>query len=154
MRIDSGFGGKRARIEMIALIDVVFLLLVFFIYAMLSMTVFRGLDLELPRARGATQSEVILVTLDRDNRLIAEERVMDPAQIVSWAMTRHSQSGLPVLIRGDREADLGVAVELLSALQEAGLAAVSFQVEGSPVEDRSESRAGGGGPSDLQEGNP
>ena len=39
---------KKARIEMLPLIDIVFLLLVFFIYAMLSMAVHRGLPVELP----------------------------------------------------------------------------------------------------------
>ena len=37
---------KKARIEMLPLIDIVFLLLVFFIYAMLSMAVHRGLPVE------------------------------------------------------------------------------------------------------------
>ena len=129
MQVDSGFGRRRARIEMIALIDVVFLLLGFFIYAMLSMSVFRGLELDLPRAEGVVQPETIVVTLDRDNRLIAEDRVLESARIVAWAMAEHSRTGFPVLIRGDREADLGVALELLAQLQEAGLEAVSFQVE-------------------------
>ena len=39
---------KNPRIEMLPLIDVVFLLLVFFIYAMLSMAVHRGLSVVLP----------------------------------------------------------------------------------------------------------
>jgi len=129
MRVDSGFARKRARIEMIALIDVVFLLLVFFIYAMLSMTVFRGLELNLPRAEGRIQRDAIIVTLDRGNRLAAEGRTMDADQIVAWAISEHARTGLPVLVRGDREADFGVALELLAALQEAGLEAVSFQVE-------------------------
>ena len=129
MRVDSGFARKRARIEMIALIDVVFLLLVFFIYAMLSMTVFRGLELNLPRAEGRLQRDAIIVTLDRDNRLTAENRTMDADQTVTWAISQRARTGLPVLIRGDRQADFGVALELLAALQEAGLEAVSFQVE-------------------------
>jgi biopolymer transport protein ExbD len=131
MQVDSGLGRKRARIEMIPLIDVVFLLLVFFIYAMLSMTVFRGLDLQLPRAKGRVQPQAVVISLDRDNRLSAEQRVMQPAQVVSWALAEHERSGLPVLIRGDRQADFGVALELLAALQEAGLEAVSFQVQAS-----------------------
>ena len=36
--------------------------------------------------------------------------------MVSWAMAEYSRSGLPVLIRGDRQADFGVAIELLAAL--------------------------------------
>jgi biopolymer transport protein ExbD len=129
MVVDGGFGPKRARIEMIALIDVVFLLLVFFIYAMLSMTVFRGLELNLPRAEGSAQREAIVVTLDRDNRLSVEGRAMGTGRLVSWTITEHTRTGLPVLIRADREADFGVALELLAALREAGLGAVSFQVE-------------------------
>ena len=46
---------KPARIEMLPLIDIVFLLLVFFIYAMLSMAVHRGLQLDLPES---SQAEV------------------------------------------------------------------------------------------------
>ena len=42
---------KRARIEMIPLIDVVFLLLIFFIYTMLSMTIHKGIPVLLPKAK-------------------------------------------------------------------------------------------------------
>jgi biopolymer transport protein ExbD len=111
---------------------VVFLLLVFFIYAMLSMTVFRGLELNLPRAEGRVQRDAVVVILDRDNRLTVEGRNMEADQIVAWAMAEHRRTDLPVLIRGDREADFGIALELLAALQEAGLEAVSFQVDNPP----------------------
>jgi biopolymer transport protein ExbD len=47
---------RAARIEMMPIIDIVFLLLVFFIYAMLSMAVHRGLTLNLPESSTATQS--------------------------------------------------------------------------------------------------
>ena len=46
-----------ARIEMLPLIDIVFLLLVFFIYAMLSMAVHRGLQLNLPESSQAEVSK-------------------------------------------------------------------------------------------------
>ena len=41
MRI--GLERKSARIELIPLVDIIFLLLVFFIYSMLSMAVYRGI---------------------------------------------------------------------------------------------------------------
>jgi len=50
-------GNKRARIEMMPLIDIVFLLLVFFIYAMLSMAVHRGMQLDLPESSQAEMSK-------------------------------------------------------------------------------------------------
>ncbi|MBW2339659.1 MAG: biopolymer transporter ExbD, partial [Deltaproteobacteria bacterium] len=44
---------RRARIEILPLIDIVFLLLVFFIYAMLSMAVHRGVPVILPTSSSA-----------------------------------------------------------------------------------------------------
>ena len=56
------------RIEMLPLIDMVFLLLVFFIYAMLSMSVHRGRQVDLPSSSVAerTPDAPICVTLKRD----------------------------------------------------------------------------------------
>src|SRR5210317_890577 len=49
MKVPSGYLGiKKPRIEMLPLIDIVFLLLIFFIYAMLSMAVHRSLPVSLP----------------------------------------------------------------------------------------------------------
>ena len=49
MKVPSGYLGiKKPRIEMLPLIDIVFLLLIFFIYAMLSMAVHRSLSVSLP----------------------------------------------------------------------------------------------------------
>jgi len=48
---------KAPRVEMLPLIDIVFLLLVFFIYAMLSMAVHQGLNLDLPESTAAVESE-------------------------------------------------------------------------------------------------
>ena len=51
------YSRKAARIEMLPLIDIVFLLLIFFIYAMLSMSVHHGLDLKLPTSGQVEKSE-------------------------------------------------------------------------------------------------
>lgn len=61
---------KPPRIEMLPLIDMVFLLLVFFIYAMLSMSVHRGRQVDLPSSSmaEATPAAPICVTLKRDLR--------------------------------------------------------------------------------------
>ena len=58
-------GRRTPRIEMLPLIDIVFLLLVFFIYAMLSMAVHRGLSLDLPESTQAiaTQENQIVLSI-------------------------------------------------------------------------------------------
>ena len=53
------------RIEMLPLIDIVFLLLAFFIYAMLSMAVHHGQPVDLPQSSSATPEpeEAISITI-------------------------------------------------------------------------------------------
>jgi len=130
MIIRSGFEDRKARIEIVALIDVVFLLLVFFIYAMLSLTVLRGVDVNLPRTEGALQDSSIIVTLDKDNNFILNDRIVGLDEAINRILAETAEKKLPVLIRGDREAHLGLAIELLERLRDGGLSSVSFQVKG------------------------
>jgi len=130
MIIRSGFEDRKARIEIVALIDVVFLLLVFFIYAMLSLTVLRGVEVSLPRTEGALQDSSIIITLDKDNNFIFNDRIVEQNEAVNRILAAAAEKKLPVLIRGDREAHLGLAIELLERLRDGGLSSVSFQVKG------------------------
>lgn len=58
---------RQPRIEMLPLIDIVFLLLIFFIYAMISMAVHRGLELDLPESSTAelTKDEMLSISVRR-----------------------------------------------------------------------------------------
>jgi biopolymer transport protein ExbD len=60
---------KPPRIEMMPLIDVVFLLLIFFIFAMLSMSVHRGRQVDLPVSGIAVQKQAtpVAMTLQEQN---------------------------------------------------------------------------------------
>ena len=58
---------RRARIEMLPLIDIVFLLLVFFIYAMLSMAVHRSLPVSLPVSAMAETETAASLTITGRN---------------------------------------------------------------------------------------
>jgi len=129
MQLASGYEGRRARIEIVPLIDVVFLLLVFFIYAMLSMTVYRGVRVELPGARGEPgDGELLIVTISADNALSVAGQPVGMEQAVSSLAARSRAGELPILVRGDRRADLGIAIALLAKFREAGVFSVAFQV--------------------------
>ena len=129
MHLSSGYEERRARVEIVPLIDVVFLLLVFFIYAMLSMTMYRGLRVRLPRGAGTPENlTTVVITVAADNSLWVEERPVAIGEAVDLAAQRVRDTGVPVLVSGDRRADLGVAVELLGKLRREGVEAVSFQV--------------------------
>ncbi len=128
MKLSSGYEEKKARVEMLPLIDVVFLLLVFFIYAMLSMVVHHGLKVDLPSAGSASleKEDYIAITIDAENHLFLNE---EPVEAVGLAARVHALRGSeakPVFINGDQKADLGLAIELLDDLKKAGIEEVSF----------------------------
>jgi biopolymer transport protein ExbD len=128
--ISSGYEQRRARIEMIPLIDVVFLLLVFFVYAMLSMVVHRGLRVELPGAATAEMDryEYVGITVTKDDAVFVEEEPVTLDTLVGKVMERRGDRGdLPVFINGDRKSDLGTAVRILDLLKQSGIREVSIE---------------------------
>ncbi len=54
---------KRARIEIVPMIDTIFFLLVFFMIASLAMTTAKGMPVNLPKASSATERPVVKIVL-------------------------------------------------------------------------------------------
>jgi len=128
MRLNSGYETKKARVEMLPLIDVVFLLLVFFIYAMVSMVVHRGIKVDLPHAAVATleQDNHIAISIDADNIIYLNAERVPFEGLADRVLKLHANTDKPVYIDGDRQADLGMAIELLDQLKQAGIKEISF----------------------------
>jgi biopolymer transport protein ExbD len=128
--ITSGYEDRKVRIEMVPFMDVVFLLLVFFIYAMLSMVVHRGLRVELPGAETAEvdRQEYVGITVTKDNALFVGEEPVELGALVERVRDRMGNgNNLPVFINGDRRSDLGMAVRILDLLKNAGIREVSIE---------------------------
>ncbi len=129
MRLRTGFEKRRARVEIVPLIDVVFLLLVFFIYAMLSMTVQRGIPVSLP---GASTSEVdtrdyVVVVIDQNGELYVNDRRVSPNEMLQAVLRSRGKRGVPVYVRGDRRAPLGKVVFVIDRLREGGVREVLLE---------------------------
>lgn len=115
---------------MLPLIDVVFLLLVFFIYAMLSMVVHRGLNVDLPTA-GLAQLDTrqfLNITIGADNHIQFDGTETTLEALIPQVTDRLTAMGAetPLYIEGDITADLGIAITILDRLQAAGVEKVSF----------------------------
>ena len=123
---------KGARLEMTSLLDVMFLVLVFFIYCIFDMAVHKGLKVDLPSAAGvAEKGERIVVTILADDSMQLNGMPLSRDEIVSRVKELNAvKMNLPVLISGDRRSSLGTGIELLSALKAAGVEKASFQVVG------------------------
>ena len=117
---------------MTALMDVMFLVLVFFIYCIFDMAVHKGLKVDLPNAAGADEKgERIVVTIRPDDTMQLNGMNLSKDEIIARVKELNAvKMKLPVLISGDRKSSLGVGIELLSELKAVGVEKASFQVTG------------------------
>ncbi len=77
MRLSTGGEDRRARIELIPLMDIMFTVLLFFIYSVFSMSVHRGLKVDLPSAKGTLhRGERTIITVAADNTLYLNKQPM------------------------------------------------------------------------------
>ncbi|WP_371379624.1 ExbD/TolR family protein [Sporomusa aerivorans] len=122
---------KKARIEIIPMIDTMFFLLVFFMIATLAMTSQNSLPVNLPQAGGvkADRQQVHTITLTKDNGYFYnQEPVASPADAA--ARTSESRKGLPlsVIIQADRSVEHGRVIELMDILRQAGITRIAVAV--------------------------
>lgn len=133
---------RKARVEMLPLIDIVFLLLVFFIYAMLSMAVHRGLPVELPvSASVSPERELVLgVTLKRlaggETEVYLDEELVAVDELADWLRARAAGGKLGaepgVLLFADRQVDYQQLFRVLDQINRAGLSRISLQADVEP----------------------
>lgn len=120
------------RLEMTSLMDVMFLVLVFFIYCIFDMAVHKGLKVDLPNAAGQDEKgERIVITIRSDDTMQLNGMDLSREAIVGRIQDLvRVKMDLPVLISGDRNSSLGAGMELLGELKKAGVGKASFQVSG------------------------
>lgn len=129
---------RRPRIEMLPLIDIVFLLLVFFIYAMLSMAVHRGLSVSLPASSTASMDKTLLlsVTLRADGSLyLDKERIL--LAHLSEALKRKTgdDKKAGVLLFADKDLPYQKLFNVLDQIRLAGLNRISLQAEAESADE-------------------
>lgn len=124
--------GRKARIEMLPLIDIVFLLLVFFIYAMLSMAVHRALPVTLPTSTTAKidKHSVLSVTVKSDGSIYLDKEPV-PVQRLAAVLRAKAKGSeeTSVLLFADRSLPYQDLFEVLDQIRMAGLERISLQAE-------------------------
>jgi biopolymer transport protein ExbD len=129
MRV-SRRAGKRARIEILPLIDIVFLLLVFFIYAMLSMSVHRGLPVKLPTSSSAEidRESLLSVTIKDSGEILVDADPISLRDLAPLLRERARGPEVPgVLLFADERVSCQLLVRVLDRIRMAGIDRVSLQ---------------------------
>jgi len=125
---------KKARIEIIPLIDVIFFCLATFVLVSLSMTHLQGIDVQLPvgvpkdTPKTDEEPEVITVSVLPDGNFVWEHRQMTWPQLVTRMTQYKRESPDPrVFINGEESAKFGSAIAVLDLARELGIQKVSIK---------------------------
>jgi biopolymer transport protein ExbD len=123
---------KKARIEIIPMIDTMFFLLVFFMVATLSMTVQRGIPVNLPHAATAQEElhQVVTLTVTKEGRLLFDKEPVTSADEVKTRLARWKATGADVyvVINADRAVEHGRVIDVMDAVRQAGVTRVAVAV--------------------------
>ena len=122
---------KKARIEIIPMIDVVFFLLVFFMMASLAMTIYQGLPVSLPEAASgqSAAAETANITVSRDGQTyLNREPVAVSALPQKLQPLLAANRDLAVVINADREVAHARVVDVLDGLRGGGVTRIAIAV--------------------------
>tara|TARA_R110002072_G_scaffold100429_2_gene221103 strand:+ start:33251 stop:33667 length:417 start_codon:yes stop_codon:yes gene_type:complete len=130
MRLESDDDGSDGGINLMPLVDVVFLLLIFFLAATTFATEEVELDLRLPEAKsgeaGKTNKQLI-INVSQDGTLTMAGRAVTMEalrQKLVAAVARNKEQA--VLVRGDKSAEFGVGLQVLDTCRLAKIKKVDF----------------------------
>ena len=117
---------------MLPLIDIVFLLLVFFIYAMLSMAVHRGLPVLLPTSSSVKIDKELLlsITVKLDGTVYVDKDQIDIDDLESFLKAKTiSNKEIGILLFADRSLSYQNLFRVLDQIKSAGIHRISLQAE-------------------------
>jgi biopolymer transport protein ExbD len=113
---------KRARIELIPMIDTIFFLLVFFMMASLAMTTQAGIPVDLPKISAGRQEAPAkaTVTITREGQLYLDKSQIGMDQLKPLLDTRIDQNPrLTVIINADRGIRWGEGLQVMDIVTQA-----------------------------------
>jgi biopolymer transport protein ExbD len=133
MYVSSPIPHKKARIEIIPLIDIMFFLLASFMMVSLSQVHMKGIKVNLPvGSSGETQSkrDYISVSVDMNGNFFFDKEEVKRDEMQARLQKVHQSSPeAKVFVRGDRDTVHGNIIQLLDMLRAAGFYKISFEIK-------------------------
>ena len=126
--------GRRARVEIIPLIDVMFLLVAFFMVVSISMVMQKGIFVDLSPAHtsdsSVEQEDSLVVSIDAVGRFFLNKTEISSDSLKDFLEeTALNDRDTPVIINADKQARHENVIEALDLVRGSGLHNVIFSVE-------------------------
>jgi len=123
---------KKARIEIIPMIDTIFFLLVFFMISTLSMTQFKGMPVNLPKAASGQQApaESAAITINKEHQIFFDKQPVEKTSLadrLGGLIAKNPE--LLVVINADDGVEHGHVVEVMNIARSANVAKMAIAVK-------------------------
>jgi biopolymer transport protein ExbD len=132
MKIGSPFPHRKARIEIIPLIDIMFFLLASFMLASLSMIRLQSIKMDLPTATMATRDfkpDIVNIAVDKVGDVYIDKKPLNVLELGSYLSNKFVlNTNLSVYISGDKDATHGSVIRVLDTVRREGIQKVSFAI--------------------------
>ncbi|WP_350297049.1 biopolymer transporter ExbD [Limnohabitans sp. Rim8] len=122
---------KKARIEIIPMIDVMMFLLVFFVLISVNVIPALGIKTQQPNSSQTqnlkTPDKQVVVTLGRDGLIQLDGQAVELARLVSAIKAKATASEhIAVILNSDKGAEVQTLVDVMDAIKAAGLGKVAL----------------------------
>ena len=135
--IPSPGAKRRARIEIIPLIDIIFFLLATFVMVSLSMVKNKGIPVNLPVAATAQPQErkdFASISITEKGEVFFDKQLVTPAELEAALKDLLAANPEPkIFINGDTKAEYGKAVEVLDTMHRLGIAKIAIETRTQPA---------------------
>jgi biopolymer transport protein ExbD len=132
MKIGSPLPHKRARIEIIPLIDIMFFLLASFMMVSVTMIRMQSIKMDLPTATQAKRDfkpQIINLQVDKQGEVWIEKEKKTYTEVSAYLSNRLAlDTNVPVYISGDKDATHGSVIAVLDLVRRVGIQKVSFAI--------------------------
>jgi biopolymer transport protein ExbD len=132
MRVSSPVPHKRARIEIIPLIDIMFFLLASFMMVSLSQTHMKGIRVNLPAAVApppSTVKDYVAIKVREGNVVTFDNQIVNDDQVLPRLYQLHAANPeIKVSISADLLAMHGDVIAVLDKVRSAGINKVGYQI--------------------------
>ena len=137
MKISSPLPERKARIEIIPLIDIMFFLLAAFMMASLTMIKLQSIKMNLPTATQAARDfkpDIINIDVDKNGDVYIGKKLVNVVELRNFLSNKfHLNTNVPVYISGDKDATHGSVIRVLDIVRREGIQKVSFAIAPAPA---------------------
>ncbi len=138
MRVTSPIPHKRARIEIIPLIDVMFFLLASFMMVSLSQTHMKGIRVGLPSTAAPPpnqQKDYVSIQVRAGNQVYFDGQLVSDDQVLPRLFQLHAANpNIKVSISAEMLSMHGDVISVLDKVRNAGITKVGYQIRAAPAQ--------------------